>query len=403
MFVSKFAHLYSGVVSAAKPSLMNQILAGQKPGAIHLSGGFPDPNYFPREEIKEITNYVMDNEAAMALQYGDPTGYRKLREHVVEIANSKNQKASLDNVMIVNGSTESFFLMCKLFVNPGDYIIVEEPTYSGAIQSFKLHGANMLTVPIDDDGVIPEKVEDVLAAKKAEGIQVKFMYILPNYQNPAGVSLSLERRKKLLEIAQKYGVIIFEDDAYIEFRYEGEELPTIKSMDDSGLVVYTTTFSKTFAPGTRIGWVVAEPELIKALTMIKGGTILMSSPLTQALAAEFSIRGYLTNHVERSKKLYKARKDAMLVALDKYMPEGVTWTKPQGGYFLWVTAPATIDGVQMLKDAVEAGVSYRPGPSFYVDDSKGWHQARLCFTTVDEETIDRGIKIFADVIRKLLK
>jgi 2-aminoadipate transaminase len=197
-------------------------------------------------------------------------------------------------------------------------------------------------------------------------------------------------------------VIIFEDDAYIEFRYEGEELPTMKSMDEDGLVVYTTTFSKTFAPGTRIGWVVADPEIVKGLTMAKAVTSLMSSPLTQALAAEFSIRGYLKKHVEKSKALYKARKDAMLAALDKYMPEGVVWTKPKGGYFLWVTVPDSVDGVKMLEGTVEAGVSYRPGPSFYPDDSKGWNQARLCFTTVDEETIDKGIKMFADVIKGLM-
>ncbi len=400
--MSKYAHLYSGIMKAAKPSKVNQIMAKQKPGAIHLSGGFPDPNYFPREEIKEIISYVMDNEAATALQYGNPAGYPKLIEHVVEIANSKNQKTKNENVMVVNGSTESFGLMCKAFVNPGDYIIVEEPTYSGAIMAFRGHGANMLPVPIDDQGVIPEEVEKVLAEKEKEGIQVKFMYILPNYQNPAGVSLSLERRKKLLEIAKKYNVLIYEDDAYIEFRYEGEELPTIKSLDEDGMVVYTTTFSKTLAPGVRIGWVIAEPELIKGLTAAKMATSLMSSPLNQALSAEFSIRGYLKNHVEKSKELYKKRKNYMLEALEKYMPEGVTWTKPQGGYFLWVTAPEHIDGEEMLKQVVEAGVSYRPGPSFYVDDTKGWNQARLCFTTVDEEAIDKGIKTIADVIKKLM-
>jgi 2-aminoadipate transaminase len=294
--------------------------------------------------------------------------------------------------------------MCKVFVNPGDYVMIEEPSYSGAISSFKAHGAKLLPVPIDDNGVIPAEVEKALAAKKAEGIQVKFMYILPNYQNPAGVSLSLERRKELLEIAKKYGVIIFEDDAYIEFRYEGEELPTIKALDDAGMVVYTTTFSKTFAPGTRLGWVVAEPELIKALTMAKGVTSLMASPLTQAMACEFSKRGDLDKHVEHSKQLYKARKDAMLAALEKYMPEGVVWTKPQGGFFLWVTAPADrIDGVEMLKGAVEAGVSFRPGPSFYVDDSKGYNQARLCFTMINEEKITEGIRRFAEVIKKLMK
>lgn len=402
--MSKYAHLYTPMMQMAKPSLVNSILAAMPAGAIHLSGGFPDPDYFPREQIKEITAYVMDSEADVALQYGNSAGYPKLRAHIVDVANSKNQNAKLENVMIVNGSTESFDLMCKVFVNPGDYIIIEEPSYSGAISSFKAHGCNMIPVPIDDDGVIPEAVEKALAEKKAEGIQVKFMYILPNYQNPAGVSLTVERRKALLEIAKKYGVIIFEDDAYIEFRYEGEELPTIKSMDDAGIVVYTTTFSKTFAPGTRIGWIVADAEITRGLTLAKGVTSLMSSPLTQALAAEFSLRGDLKRHVDQSKALYKSRKDAMLAALEKYMPEGVTWTKPSGGYFLWVTVPADrIDGVEMLRQAVAAGVSYRPGPSFYTDDTKGFNQARLCFSMVNEEKITEGIRRFAEVIKKLMK
>lgn len=402
--MSKYDHLFTPMMKMAKPSPVNQVLAGLKPDAVHLSGGFPDPDYFPREEIKEITAYIMDNEADQALQYGNAAGYPKLRKHIVDIANSKNQNATVDNILIVNGSTEAFDLMCKVFVNPGDYIIIEEPSYSGAVTSFKAHGCNIIPVPIDDDGVIPEMVEKALAEKKAEGIQVKFMYILPNYQNPAGVSLSLERRKSLIEIAKKYGVAIFEDDAYIEFRYEGEELPTLRSLDDSGLVVYTTTFSKTFAPGTRLGWVVADAELIKGLTLAKSVTSLMASPLTQAMAAEFSLRGYLKKHVELSKALYKSRRDAMLAALEKYMPEGVTWTKPKGGYFLWVTAPEDrIDGMEMLKGAVEAGVAYRPGPSFYIDQNKGLTQARLCFSMVNEEKITEGIRRFAEVIKKLMK
>jgi len=401
--MSRYSHLYTPLAAAAKPSPVNRILAGLKPDAIHLSGGFPDPDYFPREQIKEITNYIMDNEAHVALQYGPSSGYPKLREHIVDLANAKHQKATLDNILLVNGSTEAFDLMCKVFINPGDHIIIEEPSYSGAVASFRAFGCRMLPVPVDDAGIMPEMVEKALAEKRAAGIQVKFMYILPNYQNPAGVTLSLERRRALLEIAKKYGVLIFEDDPYIEFRYEGEELPTIKSLDDSGLVVYTTTFSKTFAPGTRIGWIVADAELVKCLSLAESLTSLMGSPFTQALAAEFSRRGYMREHIELSKGLYKQRKDAMLAALDQYMPDGVTWTKPQGGYFLWLTAPESrIDGIEMLKGAVAAGVAYRPGPAFYVDDSKGLNQARLCFSTVDAERITEGIRRFAAVIKELM-
>lgn len=398
--MSKYSALFTPMVATGEPALYNKILAGMKPGAIHLSGGFPDPDYFPREEIKELTNYVMDNLADTALQYGSFMGYPTLVERIVEIGNSKNQNVKPENIMVVSGSTESFALMCKVFVNPGDYVIIEEPSYSGALGSFKAHGANLIPVPLDDDGVIPEKVEEALAAKKAEGIQVKFMYILSNYHNPAGVSLSLERRKALVEIAKKYNVIIFEDDAYIEFRYEGEELPTLRALDDAGMVVYTTTFSKTFAPGVRLAWIIAEAEVIKALGQAKGATSLFSSSLNQAIAAEFSKRGYLQRHVDRSVQLYKGRRDAMLAALEKYMPEGVVWTKPKGGYFLWLTAP--VDGVEMLKGAVEAGVSYRPGPAFYVDDTKGYNQARLCFTMINEERITEGICRFADVIKGLM-
>lgn len=402
--MTKYSSLFTPMARRAEPALYNQILAGLRPDAIHLAGGYPDPDYFPREEIKLITEYVMDHEADQALQYGPFLGYGKLRQHIVDIANKKNQKAEIENIIITSGSTEAFALMCKVFINPGDYILIEEPSYSGAIASFKGHGANLISAPLDEDGIIPEEVERVIATKKAEGIQVKFMYILPNYQNPAGVSLSLERRKALIQIAKRYDVIIFEDDAYIEFRYEGEELPTIKSMDDDGIVVYTSTFSKTFAPGVRIAWIIAETEIINALAKAKFVTSLCTSPLTQAMACEFSKRGYLAKHVEKSAKLYKARRDAMLTALEKYMPEGVVWTKPKGGFFVWVTAPADrIDGIEMLKGAVEADVSYRPGPAFYIDDTRGYNQARLCFTMVDEEKITEGVRRFAEVIKNLMK
>ncbi len=402
--MSKYSHLYTPLVNKASPSIINQILADLKPDAIHFSAGFPDSDYFPKDQIKEITNYVMDNEASIALQYGPSAGYRKLREHIVDLANTKNQKVTIDNVMLVNGSTESFDLLCKVFINPGDYIIIEEPSYSGAIASFEAFGCKLLPIPIDDDGIIPALVEKAIAEKAAVGIQVKFMYILPNYQNPTGVTLTLERRKTLLEIAIQYGVLIFEDDPYIEFRFEGDELPTIKSLDDTGLVIYTTTFSKTFAPGTRIGWIVADSELIKVLSIAKGLTSLMGSTLTQALAAEFSLRGELTRHVDKSRSLYKHRRDTMIAALAKYMPDCVTWTKPKGGYFLWVTIPEDkIDGIKLLKGAVEAGVAYRPGPAFYSVEGKGYNQARLCFTAVNEEKITEGVRRFSKVISKLLQ
>ncbi len=398
--MSRYGHLYTPMMEYAQPTPIGRLLASHRPDAIQLTGGDPDPDYFPREEIKSITAYIMDNEAEAALQYGDPAGHPKLREQIVRIANSKQQGASIEKVMVVNGSAESFDLMCKVFVSPGDTILIEEPTYSGAVASFKAHGCRLVPVPIDEYGIIPEMVEQKLAEQKAAGVTVKFMYVLPTYQNPTGVTLPLGRRRELLAIAKKYGTVILEDDAYIEFRYEGEELPTLKALDDAGLVVYTTTFSKTFAPGTRLGWIVAEPELIRGLTLAKTVTSLMASPLTQAMAAEFARRGDLRRQIDTSVGICRGRRDAMLSALAQYMPPGVTWTSPQGGYFLWLTVPeGRIDGLALLRGAVETGVTYRPGPICYVTPGKGYNQLRLGFSTVDEAKIEEGIRRLAGVIR----
>jgi DNA-binding transcriptional MocR family regulator len=203
--MSRYSHLYTPLLELLAPSPVSRLMAGHRPDAIQLTGGDPDPDYFPRAEIKEITDYIMDREAATALQYGDPAGYRKLREQIVRIANTKRQNAQLENVMVISGSAESFDLMCKVFISPGDHILIEEPSYSGAVTSFRAHGCTLVPVPVDDDGIIPEQAEKTLAQKKAEGVRVKFMYILPNYQNPTGATLPLERRRRLLAIAKEYG------------------------------------------------------------------------------------------------------------------------------------------------------------------------------------------------------
>jgi 2-aminoadipate transaminase len=401
--MSRYSHLYTPLLELLAPSPVSRLMAGHRPDAIQLTGGDPDPDYFPRAEIKEITDYIMDREAATALQYGDPAGCRKLREQIVRIANTKRQNAQIENVMVISGSAESFDLMCKVFISPGDHVLIEEPSYSGAVTSFRAHGCTLVPVPVDDDGIIPEQAEKTLAQKKAEGVRVKFMYILPNYQNPTGATLPLERRRHLLAIAKEYGALILEDDAYIEFRYEGEELPTIKSLDTEGLVVYTTTFSKTFAPGTRLGWIVADPELIKGLTFAKSVTSLMASPLTQTIAAEFVRRGYLDRHIETSKAVCRTRRDAMLAALEKYMPAGVTWSRPRGGYFIWVTIPERrIDGTELLRGAVAAGVSYRPGSICCVTPGNGDNSLRLGFSTVNEAVMEEGVRRLAEVIKGLL-
>jgi 2-aminoadipate transaminase len=313
---------------------------------------------------------------------------------------------SADNVLITTGSQQALDLLGRIFINRGDRVLVESPTYLGALQAWNAYGVKYVTIPFDQDGMRTDLLESRLR------MGIKFIYVLPNFQNPTGVTLSRERRKQLIEVADAYGVPIIEDDPYGQLRFEGEHLPPVVVLDDemrakevpiySGNVIYTSTFSKILAPGLRLAWVVAPCEVIRKLVQAKQGADLHTSTFNQYLAFEVANSQWMNSHIKIIRSTYKERRDTMLTALAKYMPEGVQWTHPKGGLFLWVTLPEGMDANIIFKSAVESKVAFVPGDSFHPLGG-GENTMRLNFANSKPEMIDEGIKRLAKVIKDNLK
>jgi 2-aminoadipate transaminase len=314
--------------------------------------------------------------------------------------------ANVDNVLITTGSQQGLDLVSKVLLDPGDVIIVEAPTFAGALQSFKAYQAAYASVPLDDEGMMV----DLLAEKIVE-THPKFMYVLPNFHNPGGVTLSKERREKLVSLAREYGVPVLEDDPYGELRFEGEHVEPLVVISakqngqesggyHKGDVIYMSTFSKTLAPGLRLGWVVAPVEVVNKLVQAKQGVDLHTSTFDQMMAYQVMASGFLDRHVLEIRDTYRRRRDLMLAAMDRHFPEGVSWTHPQGGLFLWVKLPQGVDSDDLIKEAIGQKVAFVPGPAFYADGS-GHHALRLTFATCAEDMIDEGIKRLGKSIERI--
>ena len=372
------------------------------PDVISFAGGLPAPEVFPIERFKEASEIVLSEMGERALQYGTTEGYQPLREMLARNAGKYGLKISADNVLITSGSQQALDLIGRIFINRGDRVLVESPTYLGAIQAWNAYGVKYVTIPFDDDGMQTDLLESRLR------MGMKFIYVLPNFQNPTGVTLSRERRKQLVEVANAYGVPIFEDDPYGQLRYEGDHIPPVVVLDDeirakevpiySGNVIYTSTFSKILAPGLRLAWVVAPVEVIKKLVQAKQGCDLHTSTLTQYLAYYVSNDPWMKSHICMIRKVYKERRDVMLKALEEYMPEGVQWTHPKGGLFLWVKLPECIDTQKIFPDAVKEKVAYVPGGSFHPKGG-GHNTMRLNFSASKPELIMEGIKRLSKVVK----
>ena len=375
------------------------------PDVISFAGGLPAPEVFPIEKFKEATDIVLTEMGKSALQYGTTEGYQPLREMIARNATKYGIRISADNVMITSGSQQALDLLGRIFINRGDRVLVESPTYLGAIQAWNAYGVKYVTIPFDDDGMRT----DLLESRLRTGL--KFIYVLPNFQNPTGVTLSRERRKQLVDMADSYGVPIVEDDPYGQLRYEGEHIPPVVVLDDemrakevpvySGNVIYTSTFSKILAPGLRLAWVVAPTEVIKKLVQAKQGCDLHTSTFTQYLAYQVANSPWMKTHIQTIRKTYKERRDVMLEALEQNMPEGVQWTNPKGGLFLWVTLPNDIDAGEIFNPAVEAKVAFVPGGPFHPLGG-GKNTIRLNFSNSRPELIKEGIKRLAKVINTRL-
>ncbi|MCA1666970.1 MAG: PLP-dependent aminotransferase family protein [Thermomicrobia bacterium] len=367
-------------------------------GRISFTGGFPDPNSLPAERIAAATARAMEKNGKWALQYGSAVGYAGLIDQLrAKLARDNGVTVERENVLITAGASQAIDLVCSAMLNPGDIVLSEEPTWMGAVRLFSAHRATCVGVPMDNEGMRMDVLENRLAEFAAKGVQPKFIYTIPTFQNPTGVTTPLHRRVRLLELAKKYNVAILEDDAYFDLRFSGERIPMLVTLDDTGLVMYTGTFSKIMSAGMRLGWCVGPAKLIEKMTKLKadGGT----SPFASNVAAEYAASGDLEAHVGDLIDIYRNRCNAMRDALATEMPEGVEWTEPNGGFFLWLTLPEGCDSVHMLPEARAHGVDFLPGTGCFFDGS-GRRNIRLSFSFSDEEAIRRGVKILAGIIRE---
>lgn len=369
----------------------------QRPEVISFAGGLPAPELFPVEELKKVTKEVLEENGTAALQYGPTEGYEPLRQRIVERMKKVDVDVTADNILVTSGSQQGLDFAARIFINPGDVIICESPSYLGAINAFKAYEPKFVEVETDDYGMIMEDLE--LALK--ENDNAKFIYVIPDFQNPSGKTWSEERRKRLVELANEYNVAILEDNPYGELRFEGEFLPAVKHYDTEGRVIFLGTFSKIFCPGLRLGWVAADEEVLNKFIMVKQGADLQSSTISQMEVAKFLETYNIEEHIEKLKKVYKKRKDLMIKTMEEEFPEGVKFTNPEGGLFTWVVLPEHINARELAAKALEKNVAFVPGGSFFPNGGNE-NTFRMNYSNMDEERIVEGVKRLGEVIREVI-
>jgi len=394
-----------------KSSAIRELLKlTQRPEIISFAGGLPASELFPTDRFRMACCKVLEEQSRHALQYGATEGYEPLREMVARHIARYGIKARTENVLITSGSQQALDLIGKLLINPGDRVLVEAPTYLGALQAFSVYGADYVSVPSDENGLCSELLEGPLRSGP------KFMYVLPNFQNPGGTTLSEGRRHQLVLLADKYGVPIVEDDPYGQLRYEGEHLPPLVVIDRENLrrdngysignVIYLSTFSKTLAPGLRLGWIVAPPEVISKLVQLKQGADLHTSTFVQMVAYEVARDNFLDEHVKLIRRVYRQRRDVMLQSLQEFFPPEVSWTHPLGGLFLWVTLPAGLSAQKLFEAALRENVAFVPGDSFYAPNGShddALRHMRLNFSAAPPEQIREGIRRLSVAVKQQLQ
>ena len=395
---------FSEVLAKMKGSDLGPLLAlTAQPDIISFAGGLPAPKTFPIEELTEVACKVRQEDGAGAMQYGPSLGFMGLREAIAERMNRMYMPMGMDrieakNIMIVTGSQQGLDITGRVFLDKDDVVLIESPSYLGAIGAFALEQPKFVEVPTDGEGMIPEELEKLL--KNTE--RVKFIYAIPNYQNPTGICWSLERRQKLMELATKYEIPVFEDNPYGDLRFEGEEIAPLISMDPKHLVIYSGTFSKTLAPGMRLAWIVCNDEILAKMDLVKGSTDLHTPSVTQREVAMYMKNYDFEEHVQDNCRLYAHRRDIMCDSIKKYFPENIHCTYPHGGLFLWVELPENCDSRELFKEAVKRKVAYVPGDGFFPASGKK-NYFRLNFSYNDDDVIEEGIKRLGEAIRAYLQ
>jgi 2-aminoadipate transaminase len=405
-WTSRYAQRTRGIKSSAIRELLK---ITQRPEVISFAGGLPASDVFPTQRFREACAKVLDGQAHFALQYGATEGYEPLREMIARHIERYGIRARSENVLITSGSQQALDLIGKLLINAGDRVLVEAPTYLGALQAFNVYGADYVSVPCDEDGLRTDQLEAPLRSGP------KFMYVLPNFQNPGGTTLSEGRRHELVLLADRFGIPIIEDDPYGQLRYEGEHLTPLVVLDRENLrcddgysignVIYLSTFSKTLAPGLRLGWIVAPPDVIVKLVQLKQGADLHTSTFAQIVAYEVARDGFLDEHVKTIRCVYRERRDVMLEALAEHFPPEVTWTRPKGGLFLWVELAPGMDAQRLFETALKENVAFVPGDSFYAPNGHpeaGRRHLRLNFSAAQPEQIGEGIRRLSIAVKRQL-
>jgi 2-aminoadipate transaminase len=368
------------------------------PDMISLSGGMPEVSRVPIAAVAQAASEAIMHEGAAALQYGSSEGREQIRTIIAELMAEIGVRLSPGEVVVTAGAQQALDLIAKAFIDPGDVIITEGPTYVGALQAFSAYQPDIRCIPMDDDGMRTDLLEEELKRLGPRG--AKFIYTIPNFQNPAGVTMSPERRRRLLELAREYDIPVVEDDPYGRLRFEGGHMKPLRSLDDE--VIYLGTFSKIFAPGLRLGWVTAPRPILAKILLVKQGADLCGSNFAQVTAERYFLGTRWRRVLQGLTATYSERRDAMLAALDEHFPPEARWTRPDGGFFVWVEMPPYVDCASMLAEAVEHGVTFVPGDGFY-PDGRGRNCMRLAFCYAEPEKIAEGIRRLAEVLEDRLE
>jgi 2-aminoadipate transaminase len=387
-----------------KSEIRELLKVTQDPEIISFAGGLPNPLSFPIQDLKIIVQNVLNNHGKVALQYGATQGINELREAIAERSHKEGMTkgTSVENIMITSGSQQALDAVGKIFLNPGDIAIVGLPSYLGGINAFRSYEANLVGVPLDKEGMQVDLLEEKIKELIKQDMSVKFIYTIPTFQNPAGTVMPESRRKKLIDIAHEYNLVIVEDDPYGKLRYDIPAIKPIKAFDDEGRVIYMSTFSKILAPGFRLAWIIAPDDVMRKLALCKQAQDLCTAPFSQYIAHEFIKSGSLDLHIMKICEMYRPKRDIMMDSMKKYFPEGYICNKPKGGMFAWVTLPEQVDTEAMFLDAFKEKVAYVHGKAFCVDGGGG-SSMRLNFSYSTNEQLDTGMKRLGAVIERKMK
>ncbi len=401
--LERYAGLFAERTLVMRSSAMRDLMAvTARPEVISLAGGLPDTSTFPPKTFAAQMTRIAQESAAEALQYGPTEGFEETVDCILQVMGAEGMLPDPEDVIVTTGGQQAIDLVCKTLVDPGDVVICEAPTYPGAVPVFCSYQADVMQIECDADGMKIDELEDLLEKLSAEGRRPKFVYSVPTFQNPAGVTMSLERRQRLVELARRHEMLIVEDSPYGLLRFSGEPLPPLYQLDGGDFVIYIGTFSKILSPGIRLGWAVAPPPVMAKIVLGKQAADLCTSTLTQYFVREYFAEGHWREYVESLVDIYRARRDVMVRALAEHLPAGATWTEPEGGLFIWATLPKYIDTSDLLAKALREDVAFVPGQAAYVD-GRGRNSMRLNFSGVDEGEIEEGVRRIGRVVAEQME